>query len=386
MSYVAPLRDLDFLLHDVLRVQATGIPGYDALDRETTGAIHAQAARLAETVLAPLNATGDAEGCRLEGDRVTTPAGFADAFRRLAEGGWIALDCEPAHGGQGMPYLMNCTTGEMFVAANMALNMYQGLTHAAISALQRHASPELQAVYLPPLVAGRWAGTMNLTEPQCGTDLGLIRTRAEPAPDGSHRITGQKIWISGGEHDLTENIVHLVLARLPEAPPGTRGLSLFVVPKLLPDAEGSPGARNAVACTGLERKMGIHAASTCVMEYSGATGWLVGAPHRGLAAMFTMMNEARIGVGLQGQAVASRAHQAAVAFARTRLQGRSVRGAQNPDGPADPILVHPDVRRALMDQRAFVEGARALVLWAAPRWSTAPTVQRTPRRRRSPRS
>jgi alkylation response protein AidB-like acyl-CoA dehydrogenase len=364
-AYTAPLRDLDFLLHEVLDVARSGIPGYDALDRETTAAIHAEAARLAEEVLAPLNAVGDAEGCRLENGTVRTPTGFADAYRRLAEGGWIALDCDEAHGGTGMPYLMNCTTGEIFVSANMALNMYQGLTHGAISALQVHGTPEQQARYLPPMVAGRWTGTMNLTEPHCGTDLGLIRTKAEPQHDGSYRITGQKIWISGGEQDITENIVHLVLAKIPGGPAGTRGISLFVVPKFLVNDDGSLGMRNGVACVGLESKMGIHGASTCVMAFEGARGWLVGPEHGGLKAMFTMMNEARLGVGLQGYAVAARAHQAAVAFARERLQGRAVGGAQNPGGPADPILVHPDVRRMLMDQRAFVEGARALVLWGA---------------------
>ena len=364
-DYTAPLAEIDFLLHEVLRISESDIPGYDALDRDTTSAIHTEAARLAETILAPLNATGDTTGCRFDAGQVTTPKGFTDAFGRLASGGWIGLDCAEEHGGQGMPYLLNCTTGEMFVAANMALNMYQGLTHAAISALATHAAPELQARWLPPLVAGRWAGTMNLTEPQCGTDLGLIRSRAEPQQDGSYHLTGQKIWISGGEHDLTENILHLVLARLPEAPEGTRGLSLFLVPKFLLTPEGTLGPRNAVTCTGIERKMGIHGAATCTMAYEGATGWLVGEPHQGLRAMFTMMNEARIGVGLQGYAVASRAHQAATAFARSRLQGRAVTGPANPSGPADPILVHPDVRRTLMDQRAFVMGARALVFWAA---------------------
>ncbi len=359
-AYRAPLRDIAFVLNEVLEVSTLDIPGYDALDPETTAAIHAEAAKLAETVLAPLNATGDVEGCRLENGVVRTPQGFAQAYGLLAEGGWIALDCDTAHGGTGMPYLLNCTTGEMFVAANMALNMYQGLTHGAISALQSHADAALQARFLPDMVAGRWTGTMNLTEPHCGTDLGLIRTRAEPEADGSYRITGRKIWISGGEHDLSENIIHLVLARLPDAPEGTRGLSLFVVPKLL---EG--GARNGVACIGLERKMGIHGAATCEMEYAGAKGWLVGAPHAGLKAMFTMMNEARLGVGLQGYAVASRAHQAAVAFARERRQGRAVTGAAEPEAAADPIIVHPDVRRELMDQRAFVGGARAFAFWGA---------------------
>ena len=363
--YTAPLRDFEFLLHEVLEVAAADIPGYDMLDRGTTGAIHAEAARLAEEVLAPLNAVGDAEGCRLENGAVRTPTGFADAYRRLGEGGWIALDCDEAHGGTGMPYLMNCTTGEMFVSANMALNMYQGLTHGAISALQVHGTPDQQARYLPAMVAGRWTGTMNLTEPHCGTDLGLIRTKAEPQGDGSYAITGQKIWISGGEHDMAENIVHLVLAKIPGGPAGTKGISLFVVPKFLVNDDGSLGARNGVTCAGLEAKMGIHGCSTCVMAYESARGWLVGAEHGGLKAMFTMMNEARLGVGLQGYAVAARAHQVAVAFARERLQGRALGTPQNPDAPADPILVHPDVRRMLMDQRAFVEGARALAFWGA---------------------
>ncbi len=365
MTYSPPLADLAFVLHDVMRIDAADIPGYGDLDRDTTAAILSEAGKLATEVLAPLNATGDAEGCRLEGDRVHTPAGFRDAYAALREGGWLALDCPEEYGGQGMPYLMNCATGEIFVAANMAFNMYQGLTHGAVSALEMHGDDALKALYLPPMVEGRWSGTMNLTEPHCGTDLGLIRTRAGPADDGSYRITGQKIWISAGEHDLTENIVHLVLARLPDAPEGTRGISLFLVPKFLPDEAGAPGARNAVTCIGLEDKMGIHANATCVMQYDGAQGWLVGEAHKGMRAMFTMMNEARLGVGLQGLAVAGAAHAHAVAFARDRLQGRAPGGPANPDGPADPILVHPDVRRMLMDQRAFVEGGRAFVLWGA---------------------
>jgi acyl-CoA dehydrogenase len=283
----------------------------------------------------------------------------------MREGGWMGLDAPPEHGGQGMPYLMNCATGEMFISANMAFNMYQGLTHGACSTLHAHGTEAQKATYLPKMIAGAWSGTMNLTEPDCGTDLGLIRTKAEPQEDGSYRLTGQKIWISGGEHDLAENIIHLVLAKIPGGPEGTRGISLFLVPKILVTADGSLGGRNAVTCGGLEEKMGIHGNATCVMNYDGATGWLVGERHKGLKAMFTMMNEARIGVGLQGLAQAAVAYDTALGFARARLQGRAVTGAQNPAGPADPIIAHPDVRRGLMDQKAFVEGGRAFVFWAA---------------------
>jgi alkylation response protein AidB-like acyl-CoA dehydrogenase len=283
----------------------------------------------------------------------------------MREGGWTGLDCDPAYGGQGMPYLMNTATGEIFVSANMAFNMYQGLTHGAYTAIHAHGSDAQKALYLPPMVSGEWTGTMNLTEPHCGTDLGLMRTRAEPQADGSYRITGQKIFISAGEHDLAANIVHLVLARAPGGGEGTGGISLFIVPKFLPDADGSPGARNAVACSKLEHKMGIHGNATCVMDYDGATGWLLGDLHKGMRAMFTMMNEARLGVGLQGYAQAAAAYQAAAEYARERLQGRAVTGAKNPEGPADPLIVHPDIRRSLMEQKSFVEGARALAFWAA---------------------
>ena len=363
--YTPPLRDYAFVLHEVLKVHEADIPGYDELDPDTTAAILSEAGKLASEVLAPLNTVGDAQGCRLENGVVRTPDGFADAYRQLCAGGWLGLDCPPEYGGQGMPYLMNIATGELFVSANMAFNMYQGLTHGAVSALLAHGSEAQKATYLPPMVAGRWSGTMNLTEPQCGTDLGLIRTRAEPAGDGSYRITGQKIWISAGEHDLTENIVHLVLARIAGAPAGVRGISLFVVPKFLPDADGRPGPRNRLSCIGLEHKMGIHGNATCVMSYEGATGFLVGEADKGLRAMFTMMNEARLGVALQGLAQAAVAYQNALDFARERLQGRAVAGPVNPEGPADPILVHPDVRRNLLDQKAFVEGARAFALWGA---------------------
>ena len=363
--YDAPVRDMQFVLHDVLAISEQDTPGYDELDRSFTEAVLTEAGKLATEVLAPLNRVGDEQGCTLENGVVRTPDGFKAAYDTMREGGWIGLDADPDYGGQGMPYVMNSATGEMFVSANMAFNMYQGLSHGAYAAIHAHGSEGQKATYLPPLVEGRWSGTMNLTEPHCGTDLGLIRTRAEPRDDGSFEITGQKIWISAGEHDLTDNVVHLVLARIPGGPDGVKGISLFIVPKFLPLEDGTPGPRNAVSCGGLESKMGIHANATCVMNYDGATGFLIGEEHRGMRAMFTMMNEARLGVGLQGYAQAVVAYQNALAFAKDRLQGRDVTGAQNPDGPADPIIVHPDVRRGLMDQKSFVEGARAFVFWGA---------------------
>ena len=364
-DYAAPVDDLQFVLHDLLAVSAADIPGYAEIDRDFTRAVLEEAGKLAQSVLAPLNEVGDRQGCTLENGVVRTPEGFRDAYEQLREGGWLGLDADPDYGGQGMPYLLGSAVGEIFVSANMAFNMYQGLTHGAASAIAAHGTPEQKATYLPKMISGEWSGTMNLTEPQCGTDLGLIRTRAEPQDDGSYRITGQKIWISAGEHDLTDNIVHLVLAKIPGGPPGTGGISLFIVPKFLPREDGSPGPRNGVVCAGLESKMGIHGSATCVMSYDNATGFLVGEPHKGMRAMFTMMNEARIGVGLQGYAQAEAAYQTARTFARERLQGRAVTGAANPSGPADPIIVHPDVRRGLMHQKSFVEGARAFALWGA---------------------
>lgn len=364
MAYTPALRDFDFILHDVLKVQESPVARLAELDRETTAAVLGEAGRLATEVLAPLNAAGDRQGCRLENGVVRTPDGFAQAYRAVAEGGWIGLDLAPEFGGQGMAHVMNTTVGVMHAAANMALNMYWGLSHGAYNAIHAHGSAEQKAVYLPKLASGEWSGTMNLTEPQCGTDLGLIRTKAEPQGDGSYLLTGQKIFISAGEHDLTENIVHLVLARIPGAPAGVKGISLFVVPKFLPEGEGM-GARNALSCGKIEEKMGIHGNATCVMNYDGARGWLVGEPHKGLRAMFTMMNEARLSVGVQGLAQAEAAYGAAADYARDRLQGRAVTGAENPAGAADPLIVHPDVRRMLMDQRAFVEGGRAFLLWAS---------------------
>ena len=364
-SYTAPVKDMQFLLHDVLQVTKSDVAGYADLDESFTAAVLTEAGKVATDVLAPLNAVGDKVGCVLENGVVRTPPGFKAAFETMKTGGWTALDCDPAFGGQGLPYLIGTAVGEIFVSANMAFNMYQGLTHGAYSAIRSHGSAEQKATYLPKLVACDWTGTMNLTEPHCGTDLGLMRTRAEPQADGSYKITGTKIFISAGEHDLAENIIHLVLAKAPGGGEGTKGISLFIVPKFLVNANGTLGARNAVTVGKVEEKMGIHGNATCVMNYDGATGWLLGDLHKGMKAMFTMMNEARLGVGLQGYAVAEAAYQNARSYARDRLQGRDVTGAQNPSGPADPLIVHPDIRRSLMDQKSFVEGARAFTFWAA---------------------
>jgi len=363
--YTAPVQDMQFLLHDVLNVTGSDIPGYADLDEGFTAAVLEEAGKLASEVLEPLNAVGDREGCHLENGVVRTPKGFDAAFKQLKEGGWTALDCDPDYGGQGLPYLMGTAVGEMFVSANMAFNMYQGLTHGAYSAIHAHGTAEQKATYLPKMVTCDWTGTMNLTEPHCGTDLGLMRTKAEPQADGSYRITGQKIFISAGEHDLAENIIHLVLAKAPGGGEGTKGVSLFIVPKFLVNPDGSLGARNSLSVGKIEEKMGIHGNATCVMNYDGATGYLLGDLHKGMRAMFTMMNEARLGVGLQGYAVAEAAYQNALDYAKDRLQGRAVTGAQNPTGPADPLIVHPDIRRNLMDQKSFVEGARALTFWGA---------------------
>ncbi len=363
--YTAPVKDLQFVLHDVLGVGASDIPGYADLERDFTGAILEEAGKVAKDVLAPLNASGDAEGCRLENGVVYTPKGFKAAFGVLKDGGWNGLDLPEAYGGQGLPYVMGTAAGEIFVSANMAFNMYQGLTHGAIGAILTHGTEAQKAAWLPKMVSLDWTGTMNLTEPHCGTDLGLLRTRAEPDGDGSYAITGQKIFISAGDHDMAENVIHLVLAKAPGGGEGTKGISLFVVPKFMVNPDGTPGARNAVSVGKIEHKMGIHANATCVMNYDGATGYLLGDLHKGMRAMFTMMNEARLGVGLQGYAVAEAAYQNAVAYAKDRLQGRAATGAKNPQGPADPLIVHPDIRRALMDQKSFVEGARAFTMWAA---------------------
>ncbi|NDH03026.1 MAG: acyl-CoA dehydrogenase, partial [Marivivens sp.] len=364
-SYTAPIKDIQFVLHDLLKVSEQDIAGYDELDRDFTSAVLEEAGKIASEVLAPLNAVGDTEGCTYENGVIRTPTGFKAAFDQMKEGGWTALDCDPEYGGQGLPYVFNTAVMEPFVSANMAFNMYQGLTHGAYSAIHAHASDELKAKFLPKMVTCDWTGTMNLTEPHCGTDLGLMRTKAEPQDDGSYKITGQKIFISAGDHDLSENVIHLVLAKIVGGPEGIKGVSLFIVPKIMVNDDGSLGDRNAVSVGKIEEKMGIHGNATCVMNYDGATGYLVGEAHKGMRAMFTMMNEARLGVGLQGYAQSEAAYQNAVAYAKDRLQGRAVTGAENPNGPADPLIVHPDIRRNLMDQKSFTEGARALTYWGA---------------------
>jgi len=364
-SYTAPTKDMQFLLHDVLKIASADTPGYGELDRDFTAAVLEEAGKLSSEVLAPLNVVGDTEGCVLENGVVRTPTGFKAAFDQVCEGGWPGLDLPEEFGGQNMPYILNTAVGEMFSGANQAFTMYQGLTHGAASAILAHGSDEQKATYLPNMVSCEWTGTMNLTEPHCGTDLGLMRTKAEPQDDGSYAVTGQKIFISAGEHDMSENIIHLVLAKIPGGPEGIKGVSLFIVPKFLVNEDGSLGARNGVACGKIEEKMGIHGNSTCVMNYDGAKGWLLGDAHKGMRAMFTMMNEARLGVGMQGVAQAEAAYQNALIYAKDRLQGRDVTGVKNPDGPADPLIVHPDIRRSLLDQKSFVEGARAFLLWGS---------------------
>ncbi len=364
-SYTAPVKDFQFILHDLLQAPQAGIPGYEELEADFTNAILEEAGKLASDKLAPLNASGDAEGCVLENGVVRTPKGFREAFEAVKEGGWNGLDLPEQYGGQNLPVLMGSAVGEIMCSANMALNMYQGLTHGAINAMLAHSSDAQKDQYLPKMVSMEWTGTMNLTEPHCGTDLGLIRTKAEPLDDGSYAITGQKIFISAGEHDMAENIIHLVLAKAPGGGEGTKGISLFVVPKFLVNDDGSLGARNGVSVGNIEEKMGIHGNATCVMNYDEAKGWLVGELHKGMRAMFVMMNEARLGVGVQGYAQAEAAYQNSLAYAKDRLQGRAVTGAENKDGPADPLIVHPDIRRNLMDQKSFVEGARAFAMWGA---------------------
>ena len=364
-TYTAPTKDFQFLLHDFLKVSEQDIPGFEDLDRDFTAAVLEEAGKVASEVLAPLNLIGDQQGCTLENGVVRTPDGFKDAFQAMKDGGWTAIDCDPEYGGQGLPYVMHTAAQENFVSANMAFQMYQGLTHGAYSAIYFHGSDAQKATYLPNLVSCEWTGTMNLTEPHCGTDLGLMRTKAEPQGDGSYKISGQKIFISAGEHDLAENIIHLVLAKIPGGPDGIKGVSLFIVPKFMVNDDGSLGERNGVSVGKIEEKMGIHGNATCVMNYDGATGFLLGEEHKGMRAMFTMMNEARLGVSLQGYSQAEVAYQNALAYAKDRLQGRDVTGTKNPDGPADPLIVHPDIRRNLMDQKSFVEGARALTFWGA---------------------
>jgi acyl-CoA dehydrogenase len=366
-SYKAPVDDVMFLLNDVFHVERyANLPGFSDASPDIVEAVLGEAAKFCADVLTPLNRIGDAEGCKRQADgSVTTPKGFKEAYRQIIEGGWVGISAPPDFGGQGLPMFMTQIVNEFLSSANLAFAMYSGLTQGAIAAILAHGTAEQKAAYLPKMVAGEWTGTMNLTEPHCGTDLGQIRTKATKQADGSYKITGTKIFISAGEHDLSENIVHLVLARIEGAPEGTRGISLFIVPKFLLKPDGAPGARNAVACGSLEEKMGIHGNATCVMNYDAATGWLIAEENRGLHAMFTMMNEARLAVGLQGLAISEVAYQNAAAYAKERLQGRSLDGVKFKDKPADPIIVHPDVRRTLMTVRSFNEAARALVVWTA---------------------
>jgi alkylation response protein AidB-like acyl-CoA dehydrogenase len=366
-TYKAPVEDTLFLLNDVLHIDRYGnLPGFSDASPDLIEAVLTEAAKFSEEVLTPLNRVGDKEGCTRHPDgSVSTPAGFKEAFKQLVEGGWIGISVPTEYGGQDLPATLTVAVNELLCSANMSFAMYPGLTQGAIAALLVHASPELKTKYLPKMVTGEWTGTMNLTEPHCGTDLGLLRTKAVKQPDGSYKITGTKIFISAGEHDLSSNIIHLVLARIEGAPAGTKGISLFVVPKLMVKDDGTLADRNGVSCGSIEEKMGIHANSTCVMNYDGATGWLIGEENRGLPAMFTMMNEARLGVGVQGLAQSEVAYQNAAIYAKERLQGRAISGVKYPDKPADPIIVHPDVRRTLMTIRAFNEAARALVLWTA---------------------
>ncbi|CAN5373220.1 acyl-CoA dehydrogenase C-terminal domain-containing protein [soil metagenome] len=368
MTYQPPVREHAFLLRDVLNIDQHGaLPGFADAPFETVEQILEAAAQFTGEVLAPLNSVGDKQGCVWNSDfTVKTPTGFKEAYKQLCEGGWTGLGSDPTYGGQGLPHVVNLSFSEMSSSANMAFSMYPGLAHGAYSAIHTGGSDFQKDLYLPKMVSGEWTGTMNLTEPHCGTDLGLLRTKAVPQADGSYRITGQKIWISAGEHDMADNIIHLVLARIEGAPAGVKGISLFIVPKFLPKEDGSVGMRNEGAkCVGLEEKMGIHGNATCVMQYEDAKGWLIGEENAGLKIMFVMMNEARIGVGLQGVAQAEAAYQAAAEFAKDRLQGRSLTGPKNADGPADPIIVHPDVRRMLLESKALIEGGRAFLFWTA---------------------
>ncbi len=363
-SYKAPVRDLKFVLHELLDLQKyNNLAGYEDASPDLIDAILEEGAKLTENILQPINQSGDQEGCQLANGVVTTPKGFKEAYNAYAEGGWQGLTASPEYGGQGLPQALGLAISEMMIAANWGFAMYPGLTKGATEAIEAHGTDEQKNTYLPNMISGKWSGTMNLTEPHCGTDLGLMRTKAELQADGSYKISGTKIFISAGEHDLTENIIHLVLAKIPGGPEGIKGVSLFIVPKFLAKGDGSLGDRNGVACGSIEEKMGIHSNATCVLNYDNATGYLIGEEHKGMRAMFTMMNEARLGVGLQGLGVSEVAYQNAVEYARDRLQGRSLTGAKNTDGAADPIIVHPDVRRMLLTSKAFNEGARALALW-----------------------
>ena len=368
-SYTPPLRDMQFVMHEVLNVvdELKALPRYADLDAGTLDAVLQEGGKFAAEVLQPLNLSGDTEGCTLDQatHQVRTPKGFKEAYAQYVEGGWPALGCEPAYGGQGLPLVLDQCVYEMLNGANQAWTMYPALSHGAYAALHAHGTEAQKKTYLPKMTSGEWTGTMCLTEPHCGTDLGLLRTRAEPQPDGTYKITGNKIFISAGEHDMAANIVHLVLARLPDAPAGSKGISLFLVPKYLVNADGSLGARNAIFCTGLENKMGIHGNATAQLSLDGAIGTLVGQPNKGLPAMFVMMNAARLGVGNQSLGLTEAAYQNALAYAKERLQMRSLSGAKAKDLPADPIIVHPDVRKMLLTAKAYAEGGRAMAIYCA---------------------
>ena len=366
-DYKAPVRDIRFVINEVLesgKLYQT-LPRFEEATEDLMNAILEEGARFAENVLAPLNRNGDEEGCHWTAEGVTTPEGFKAAYRQYVDNGWPALAADAEHGGQGMPSMLGIVMTEMAGTANWSWNMYPGLSHGAVNTVETHGDAGQKKKYLTKLVSGEWTGTMCLTESQCGSDLGLLRTKAEPESDGSYSITGTKIFISAGEHDLTENIVHIVLARLPDAPAGTKGISLFIVPKFNVNEDGSLGERNAVHCASIEEKMGIHGNATAVLNFDGAKGFLIAEPNRGLNAMFTFMNVARIGTAIQGLAHAELSFQGALSYARDRLAMRSLTGPKNPDGPADPIIVHPDVRRMLLTQKAFAEGSRALLYFLA---------------------
>jgi alkylation response protein AidB-like acyl-CoA dehydrogenase len=364
-TYTAPTNDMAFILHELLEIEKQEIPGYSDMTPDFTSAILEEAGKLNSEILHPLNTVGDTEGCRLENGVVYTPKGFKEAFNQIRSGGWPGIDCSPEYGGQGIPAVVAMQTSEMFASSNQALAMYHGLTHGAQSAIIAHGTDAQKETYLPKMISCEWTGTMNLTEPHCGTDLGLMRTKADPANDGTYKISGQKIFISAGDHDLADNIIHLVLAKIPNGPKGIKGVSLFIVPKYLINSDGTLGARNGLSVGSIEEKMGIHGNSTCVMNYDGATAYLLGEEHKGMRAMFTMMNEARLGVGLQGLGQAEVAYQNAVSYAKDRLQGRNITGAAYPEKTADPLIVHPDIKRNLLSQKSFIEGARAFTSWSA---------------------
>jgi alkylation response protein AidB-like acyl-CoA dehydrogenase len=368
-QYVAPIRDMQFVLHEFLNVseELKQIPKFEDVDADIINQVLEEGAKFTSEVLFPLNHSGDREGCHYDAasKSVTTPTGFKEAYQKYVDGGWAALACDPEYGGQGLPVVLNNSFYEMLNSSNQAWTMYPGLSHGAYECLREHGTEQQKKLYLPKLVSGEWTGTMCLTEAHCGTDLGMLRSKALPQDDGSWLITGSKIFISAGEHDMAANIVHLVLARVPGAPEGSKGISLFVVPKFLPNEDGSVGARNPITCGAIEEKMGIHGNSTCQMNLDGATGWLIGEPNKGLNAMFVMMNAARLGVGMQSLGLTEVAYQNALVYAKDRLQMRSLSGVKAPDKPADPIIVHPDVRRMLLTARAFAEGGRAFSSYIA---------------------